>query len=214
MNRIKNTLLLAAVVMGLVACSPSVQLVGKYSGELRFSAWEIMSAKLMLLDDSTFFYWSRPDEQSEFTAYAGHWRLQGKTLQLDAGSEWQLWLRPNKNGLEVLDVDQQAVIGGNKLLLLADPMAKLPIESMNIKGNYWHRAGASMFTFCGSSLQLPVLMEEANPDLERMFFHQMETDETAPLTVSVFARMVIESDEELSRMSLIISRVNRITSCR
>lgn len=209
-----NVLFFTAVMLFLSACSTNTPLAGKYKGELRFSAWELLTAELILLEDSTFYYSSRPDENSEFTAYAGQWRLQGKTLRLDAGHEWQLWLKPGKNGLEVLDVDQKPVKGSNKLIMKLNTESELFSAPANIKGSFRHYADASYFSFCGSGLQLLVITEGANAELERLYFQQLETDETEALTVSVFGRVVREQEQENASMKLSISRLNHRANCR
>ncbi|HPE43354.1 MAG TPA: hypothetical protein PKV88_04675, partial [Bacteroidales bacterium] len=140
-----------------------------FSGSYIFSEQESMHTAVMLLPDSLFLLLKRVNDEKQWQANAGNWRIENEKLLLDGGNHSRLLARWTGKQLEVLSNSGEPIFKEEKFLLTeitTDSATKLHFE---ITGAYRWLADAASISFCDASKTLPVLMTEANSDAERAF---------------------------------------------
>jgi uncharacterized lipoprotein NlpE involved in copper resistance len=169
-----------------------------FSGSYVFSEMESMHTAVMLLPDSLFLLLRRVNDEPRWQANAGNWRLQKDQLLLDGGNESRLLARQTGSQLEVLSNSGEPIFKEEKFMLsqiTSDSAAKFNFE---ITGAYRWFADAASMRFCNAGRQLPVLMVEANREVERAFLAHRDLTGNDGLFISVNASLVQNPETESS----------------
>lgn len=117
MKALKVILYFTLLVFAIGSCSHNEQLAGFHSATVKFSSHETQHIALALLEDSTFFYVSRYNEGMPWKLQSGQWTVSEGDVLLKGYDQFNLWLRPVKNQLELLDFEGNQVLSGKAVRL-------------------------------------------------------------------------------------------------
>jgi len=181
-----------------------------FSGSYIFSEQESMHTAVMLLPDSLFLLLKRINDEKQWQANAGNWRIENEKLLLDGGNHSRLLARWTGKQLEVLSNSGEPIFKEEKFLLTeitTDSATKLHFE---ITGAYRWLADAASISFCDASKTLPVLMTEANSDAERAFLLHRENKGGDNLFMQVEARISKNPEAESQfKTALVIQKMKQ-----
>ncbi len=152
-----NIFITALFILSFVSCRHNESLSGFHSAAVKFSSHEIQHIALALLEDSTFYYISRTNEGMPWRLQSGHWTMIGGDVLLKGYDQFNLWLRPVKNQLELLDFEANAVISGKavRLTKTSDPLWDKEI-SVAMTGKLVDIEGKKFFLPCNSFQFIPL----------------------------------------------------------
>ncbi|MBK9290501.1 MAG: hypothetical protein IPM52_02550 [Bacteroidetes bacterium] len=117
MRDIRILLYLSLLSLLLTACGRHGTLTGFWGVEVQFSPHETQHTGLVLFDDSTFYYFNRPNKELPWSLKTGTWTMRSGKIYLASDGFFNLWLQPKGNQLEILDFEGDAVISGKPVQL-------------------------------------------------------------------------------------------------
>lgn len=85
-----------------MACQEQPHVSGFWAVETVSDAQESQRIGLALYEDSTFIYFFRDHEATQWSLFTGRWEFQDKNMQLTGNDKFQLWLKPENNRLKII----------------------------------------------------------------------------------------------------------------
>ncbi len=153
-------LFVSIFIMAFSSCSNEESLIGFRSASVKFSSHETQHIALALLEDSTFYYISRYNDGMPWKLQSGQWTVNEGDVLLKGYDQFNLWLRPVKNQLELLDFEGNQVLSGKAVQLgkSTDPIWDQEL-SIVMTGKVIDIEGKKYFLPCNSFHFMPLLGE-------------------------------------------------------
>jgi uncharacterized lipoprotein NlpE involved in copper resistance len=169
-----------------------------FSGSYVFSEMESMHTTVMLLPDSLFILLKRVNDEPQWQANAGNWRIQKDQLLLDGGNESRLLAKWTGDNLEVLSNSGEPIFKEEKFVLAQIPSDSATKLNFELTGAYRWFADVASMRFCNAGRQLPILMVEANREAERAFLEHRENKGKEELFIRINASLTQNPETESS----------------
>lgn len=197
------------------SCKTQHDIAGFWKGELAFSEYEVMTADLLLEDDSTFFFVKQASKNDPRKAYFGYWHLVEGKLFLDGGRDLQLFMTFENDAIEILDFEGEKVIGNKKFILAKTADSLMLSQEFLANGEYNYFADASTFRFCGSERLFPVAMLKDHLSAERMLLelHDNEPEALLYLQLLLSYEYLSGMDGGQTRQLIIHKVITQIPVC-
>lgn len=117
MKIFRNFLFFSLLLMLAASCGRKAELNGFWGVRVGFSPHETQHTGLILFDDSTFYYFSRPNVDMAWELNTGRWVVEASKIHLMADGRFSLWLKVIDGELEMLDFEGNEVLSGKKVKL-------------------------------------------------------------------------------------------------
>lgn len=152
-----SILFVSIYILAFSSCSNDESLIGFRSATVKFSSHETQHIALALLEDSTFYYISRYNEGMPWKLQSGQWTVSEGDVLLKGYDQFNLWLRPVKNQLELLDFEGNLVLSGKAVRLgkSTDPIWDQEL-SIVMNGKVVDIQGKKYFLPCNSIHFMPL----------------------------------------------------------